>query len=138
MEALLQQLLGDNYQIFAGIFAIVGSVSFVGIKRYIQNKAVGQAISKVGGFFTKEMSDEERVEFTGILKKVGSRKGLKALNKLVGFIEQFDIDLIKGQIDNVMVMASGILSVMIKNGAFDDNLELKSLLQSITGQYISA
>jgi len=135
MSELLQSLLGDNWEtIFAGSSGLIGIISVLGWK-WLKNKSIGQAITTVTGFFTKDMTAEETTEFALIVKNVASRKSLKILSNLIEQLEKFDTDQIKGYTSDAMIIVSSILKVMIDNKAFDENPTLKSTLEDIIIKY---
>ena len=137
MEALLQELFGNNYETILGIVTLLSGGSIWGVSKYIKNKALKDAFSRVSNFFTKDMTPEEQNEFMTILKSLGTRKALRSLEKLVKVLEQFDLNAIKENFGEIRIAAFAILSVMITNGAFDDKPELKDLLNGLVGKYIA-
>lgn len=137
MEQILFDLFGANWETLAGIsFPLLGVLG-LGVSRFIKNKAIGQAITKVTGFFTSDLTPEEQTELGGIAKNFLSRKQLKALNKIVGFLGEFDTDKVKLYLDYAKIGFGALLSTMYTNGAFDENPELKSKIEMIVGVFLA-
>lgn len=136
MNELLQSILGDNWEIiFGGSSGLVGIISLLGWK-WLKNKSIGQALTTVTGFFTKDMTPEETTEFGVIAKSVLSRKSLKILSNLINQLEKFDTEQIQGYVNDGMSIISAMLKVMIANKAFDENPTLKTKLENIIIKYI--
>lgn len=134
---MLQEIFGENWETITGMSA--GTMALMGtfIWRYIKNKSIGEAVTKVSGFFTKDMSDQEKTDATVILRNLASKSSLNVLNNLVTQLEQFDVEEIKGYVNDAMLISTAILSVMVKNGAFDENEALKITLESIIAAYLN-
>lgn len=134
---LLQEIFGENWETITGLSA--GTMALMGtfIWRYIKNKSIGEAVTKISGFFTKDMNDQEKTDATVILRNLASRKSLNVLNNLITQLEQFDTEQIKGYVNDGMMVTTAILSVMVKNGAFDENEALKITLESIIATYLN-
>ena len=130
MNEILQTIFGNNAEILGGISMIVFGLSTWGVSKFIKNKAIQQAITKVSSFITSDMSIEDKTELTKILKKFITKKQIKALVKLGDFIETLDIEKVTMYSQVGLTLLKGITTTMIDNGAFDNNPQLKEQVES--------
>lgn len=134
--SFLEELFGANYEIIVGFGGAALGFIGVGVSRFIKNKLAGNVVSNVTKFFTSDLTASQKDELGSIVKDFGSRKTLKLINGLVKQLDNLDIDKAKEQVNTGFLMLSGVLTVMISNGAFDDKPELKTKLQEAISKWV--